>query len=358
MTRRTVAVLMGGTSPEHGVSLKSGATMWRGLASAGHRVLPVVVSRDGLWNLLDASVLPEQLPSEAPGAPALPHRRGDALAVTALLKAEAVDIVMIGLHGPGGEDGSIQGFFEVAGIPYTGPGIPCSAVAMDKLWLKRLLKAEGLPTSEWIEFSDDEIRGGDIDALARKAHAWVVSAGDYPVVAKARHLGSSFGVAFVPDAAALHGALATVLAARDGLFIERGIRGTEVSCGVVGHGASAVVLPAVEIVPKNATWFDFASKYQSGGSLERIPAEVPPETESRIRELAGRVHALLDAEGITRTDMIVDEHGPWILETNTLPGMTATSLVPQEAAAIGWSLERLLETMIDIGLARSASRRA
>ncbi|MEY2742790.1 MAG: D-alanine--D-alanine ligase, partial [Planctomycetota bacterium] len=177
MTRRTVAVLMGGTSPEHGVSLKSGATMWRGLASAGHRVLAVVMSRDGLWNLLDDSVLPDQLPVEAPGAPSLPHRRGDALAITALLKAESVDIVMIGLHGPGGEDGSIQGFFEVAGLPYTGPGIPCSAVAMDKLWLKRLLKAEGLPTSDWLEFTDDEVRGGDVEALVRKAHEWVVSAG-------------------------------------------------------------------------------------------------------------------------------------------------------------------------------------
>jgi D-alanine-D-alanine ligase len=125
---------------------------------------------------------------------------------------------------------------------------------------------------------------------------------------------------------------------------------------VVGRGASARALPSVEIVPKNAAWFDFSSKYQTGGSLERIPAEVPPETEARIRDHAVRVHALLDAEGITRTDMIVDANGPWILETNTLPGMTATSLVPQEAAAIGWSLEQLLDTMLDLGINRRASR--
>lgn len=352
-----VAVVMGGTSPEHPVSLKSGATMWRGLVARGHRVVPVIIGRDGVWSRLDTTVLPDQLPASVDSVVGLPHVRGDALQITTVLKSIPIDIVMIGLHGPGGEDGSLQGFFEVAGLPYTGPGIPCSAVAMDKLWLKRLLKAVGLPTAPWIEFTDLEVAEGKIEALAAKTHAWIVAAGGYPAVAKARHLGSSFGVAFVANESSLRAALESVIHAKDGLFVERGIKGVEVSCGVIGRGAQSTVLPAIEIVPKKAEWFDFESKYQSGGSIERIPAQVSPTDEARIRELALAVHCLLDAEGVTRTDMIVDAHGPWILESNTLPGMTATSLIPQEARSIGWTLEDLLDRMLEIGFARFAARR-
>ncbi len=351
-----VAVLMGGVSPEHAVSIRSGATMWRGLVSLGHEVVAVVIGRDGAWNQLSDSVTPDQLPEDLLGTPLVPHVRGDALSITVALKSLGVDIVMIGLHGPGGEDGSLQGFLEVAGLPYTGPGIPCSTVAMDKLWLKRILRDMGLPTSAWIEFSEDELNPDGFDSLLAKTESWIQQAGGYPVVAKARHLGSSFGVAFIGDAAALRPGLLKVLDAGDGLFVERGIKGVEVSCGVIGHRAESIVFPAIEIVPR-AGWFDYESKYQPGGSLERIPAQISATNEARVRELALAVHCLLDAEGITRTDMIVDSAGPWILETNTLPGMTATSLIPQEARAIGWTLEKLLTRLLEIGFARSTTKK-
>jgi hypothetical protein len=132
-----------------------------------------------------------------------------------------------------------------------------------------------------------------------------------------------------------------------GVFVEAAVEGTEVSCGVFGKGAGARALPSIEIVPKKGVWFDYDSKYAAGGALERIPARIPKRMEAEIQRLALAVHCLIGAEGITRTDIILGKDGPMILETNTLPGMTETSLVPQEAAALGWSLETLLTMLVE-----------
>lgn len=348
-----VAALFGGVSAEHGVSLKSGAQIVRGLAAAGFTTLPVVVGRDGTWNLTTLDVVARGFGAEVPGALPGAAASGSALVVAAELKRRGADVVVLGLHGPGGEDGSLQGFLEIAGFKYSGPGVAASAIAMDKLLLKRLLAGAGLPTAEWIEFepadfAPDKRAGAEARALR------FAEDGGYPVVVKARTLGSSVGVALATDAASLREGIAAVLAEGAGLFVERGIKGVEVSCGVFGTGASAFAFPAIEIVPRRAGWFDFASKYAPGGSLERIPAGISAADEARVRDVALRTHRLLGADGITRTDMIVGADGPVVLETNTLPGMTETSLIPQEARAIGWSFEELLRRIVLEARARGA----
>ncbi len=349
---RHVAVLFGGISSEHVVSLKTGATMVRGLVRAGFQVTPVVIGLTGTWCLTTPDSVSAGLPAKVedvlPGA----AQTGDALTVAGELIRRGVQVVVIGLHGPGGEDGSLQGFLQTARLPYTGPGVAASAIAMDKLMLKRLMKAAGLPTADWIEFEAEDTTPERFPAAVERARAWSAPGG-WPVVVKARTLGSSVGVAIAQDPQGLEKAMTEVARERAGLFIERAIRGVEVSCAAFGSGESTRAFPAIEIVPKKAAWFDFESKYASGGAVERIPAQISPTAEARVRELAIAVHRLIGADGITRTDMIVEGDSPKVLETNTLPGMTETSLVPQEARAIGWSLETLLTRMVENAVSRS-----
>jgi D-alanine-D-alanine ligase len=315
------------------------------LRRAGSEVIPVIVGRDGTWSIVAAARIDVGLPAEIPGAAPGAEASGTPLAIAAELVRRRTEVVVVGLHGAGGEDGTIQGFFETAGLAYTGPGVATSAVAMDKVLTKLVLRASGLPTADWVDFGwpADE---SDVTQACGEARRFGETAG-YPLVVKARTLGSSVGVAFAPDAARLVEAVRGIARERAGIFAEKAVRGVEVSCGVVGRGKDARALPAIEIVPRKGDWFDYESKYATGGALERIPAQVPPETEAEIRRLALRVHAILGADGITRTDMIVTDTGPVILEVNTLPGMTETSLVPQEARAAGWSLEELLGRLVD-----------
>jgi D-alanine-D-alanine ligase len=341
-----VAVLCGGISAEHPVSLKSGATMIKSLGRAGFDVTPVVIGKDGTWSIIpgkgfEADVLGREVEGKHPKATVF----GTPLAVALELVLLEIQVVVIGLHGPGGEDGSIQGFLQTAGLAYTGPDVPTSAVAMDKVLLKHVLRSAKLPTADWLDLGDPADEASLLAAIEAAA-AWATKAG-YPVVVKARTLGSSFGVGIAADRDGLEEVIRKIAPHKAGLFVEKAIQGTEVSCAVVGKGAAATALPAVEIVPRKNAWFDFESKYESGGALERIPAKIPAKAELEVRRLALAVHGLLRADGVTRTDMIIDGSGPKILETNTLPGMTETSLVPQEAAAIGWSLETLLTNLVE-----------
>jgi D-alanine-D-alanine ligase len=223
--------------------------------------------------------------------------------------------------------------------------VTTSALAIDKVLLKHVLRSAGLPTAEWIDLCRPE--GAEAVAKATAlAAAWARKHG-YPVVVKARTLGSSVGVGFAADARALPEVVASIAAHGAGVFVEVAVQGTEVSCAVFGRGETARALPSIEIVPKKGVWFDFDSKYAAGGALERIPAKIPKKMETEVQRLALAVHRLIGAEGITRTDIILGKQGPVILETNTLPGMTETSLVPQEAAAVGWSLETLLTMLVE-----------
>jgi D-alanine-D-alanine ligase len=253
------------------------------------------------------------------------------------LREIAPDVVFNALHGTGGEDGTIQGVLEWMGIPYTGSGVAACAVAMDKHLTKKLLAAEGLPTPAWDTF---DLGGGTLPLLPGSLNL--------PLVAKPRASGSSAGVQIVRTHEAWTKAMIDAAERTPEILAEEFIPGREFSCGVLGEEA----LPVVEIIA-NDEFYTYDAKYKPGGSRHLVPAPIDHDLTLRIQTLALTVHRLIGLRDYSRTDFIVTDHGrPTILEINALPGMTPTSLVPDEAAHIGISFEALVERILQYALAR------
>lgn len=271
-------------------------------------------------------------------------------AVTQLDPSQAADLMrliegdfhvaFLALHGKGGEDGAIQGFLQTIGLPYTCSGIWGSAVAIDKTRAKVFYREEGIPTpaSAVVSREDDY----DVSEIVEKL-------GD-KVVVKAATEGSSIGVYIVEGEKALEGAIAEALDIDKKALLEQYVAGTELTCVVMGSGENAQALPVIEIIPQNAS-YDFESKYAPGGSKHVCPARIDEEATLKVQKLAVRAHNVLGCEGVTRTDFLLDEKGEaWALETNTVPGMTATSLLPDAARAVGVSFPELTTMMVQMAL--------
>ncbi len=316
-----VAVLMGGPSDEHDVSMRSGAQVLAARAGA----TGVVVERDGTWRFGDESL----------GVGAALDR----------LKATA-DVVFIALHGPFGEDGTVQALLEAVKLPYTGSGVPGSALAMDKARAKLVYVARDLPTPVFVNV----LRGAPWDAEQIEASV------GFPCVVKPCANGSSFGVSFPKDRAALEAAVAGHVAAGREVVIESRVIGRELTCGVLEIDGDTVPMPVTEIRP-NAKYdfFDYEAKYTPGATAEITPAEIPDALRDQVQVLAVRAHRSLGCRDFSRTDFMVHpERGPLLLETNTVPGLTQQSLFPQAAAAHGIPFERLVHILIDNALGRVA----
>jgi D-alanine-D-alanine ligase len=300
-----VAVLLGGHSAEREVSLMSGARVLEALRSAGVDAHPLDPRDDGL----------------------------------AALWERRFDRCFIVLHGRGGEDGKIQGFLDTLGIPYTGSGVLGSAVAMDKLATKRIWRALALPTPDWLLARVGE--PAPADAFSRLGSVLAVK----PV-----HEGSTLGLSRVRSPAELAPALAQVFEFDDEALIEPWIAGTELTGAVLGGEA----LPIVRIEP-SVDFYDYAAKYLSDGTVYRCPAGLEDEEEQRLRALCRAAFLALGCGGWGRVDLLRDQAGsPWLLEANTVPGMTEHSLVPMAARAFGMdfpalALAILAETLRDEG---------
>jgi D-alanine-D-alanine ligase len=347
--RLRVVVLSGGPSRERVVSVKTGAAVARALADRGHDVLPVTIGADGRWSLPapETRGLPGAASGELARAPAAAFAelssRGD---------AAAIDVVFVALHGAFGEDGTVQGFLETVGVPYTGSGVAASAFAMDKERTKEILSHHGIATAPWVavdrrEWTND--RGRIVDR--------VESALGYPCVVKMPREGSSFGVTIAADRATLERAVDEAVAGADRrALVEKALSGTEVTCPVLGNrGGPWRTLPLVEIVPKGRAFFDFAAKYE-GGSEEICPARVSAEVAQNVADAAVTAHRVLGCDGMSRSDFIVDADGrPWFLETNTVPGMTEASLCPLSARAAGIDFARLCEMLLELARERAAT---
>jgi D-alanine-D-alanine ligase len=321
-----VAVLFGGTSSERDVSIASGSQVMRALHQAGHEILAIdtakgLLSTGEQQRLLEAGVAPEP---PAQQTLSLLHSNTAALAQSS--DFQKVDVVFLALHGGSGEDGTMQGFFELLGLPHTGSGVRGSANAMDKDTAKRLCLAAGIPTADWlmtpIEPSTVEARLG------------------YPLVVKPNKEGSTIGLTVVKKSADLAAALALAERYDDEIMLEKFIPGRELTVGILGDRALAVG----EIIPKRSEIFDYESKYQLGGAEEIFPADLSLEQTARIQDLGLRTHRALKLEDYSRVDFRLDPNGDlWVLEANTLPGMTATSLLPHSAAAVGISFPELCD---------------
>ena len=337
-----IVVLAGGLSPEREVSLSSGSLIANALMEKGHRVLLLDVFcgiRDLPQNP-DSLFRSEKLDSHSvtDRVPDLETLRrevgiGDALVgPNVATLCQLADRVFLALHGAMGENGQLQAYLDSCGIGYTGSGYAGCLLAMDKELSKRLFRDAGIPTPEWVWY--DTETGDPEDLVARIG---------LPCVVKPNDCGSSVGVSIVSDRAALEKALAEASGWGRRVLVEKKIVGRELTVGVLDGKA----LPPVEIIP-NSGFYDYRNKYQ-GTTLEICPAEIPAGITELLGTLSLRAFEVLRLDGYARFDYILDAEGtPWCLEANALPGMTPTSLLPQEAAAVGISYPDLCEKILEL----------
>lgn len=255
-------------------------------------------------------------------------------------EAGEIDVVFILLHGRFGEDGTVQGFLDLLGIPYQGSGVLGSALAMDKDVAKTLYQVNGLPVSPWKMVGPD-------DALDPSRLLAELS---LPVVVKPVRQGSSLGMSIAHTPAELASAINKAFTFDQEVMVEQYVQGREITVGVIGNN-ELTALPLVEIIPgEGHPFFDYHAKYQAGASREICPAQVSESIRAMAQDFAIRAHRALKLRGYSRTDMIITEAGLVILETNTIPGMTPTSLLPQAAAVAGLPFSALLDRLLELAL--------
>lgn len=333
-----VAVLFGGTSAERDVSVASGAQVVKALQSSGHEVLAVDTARGTLGPAERARLLETGIAPEPPKNEELAIIRSDTAALSKSGNLKDVDVVFLALHGGTGEDGTIQAFLDLAKIPYTGSGHRGSANAMDKDVSKHLFRAAGIPTPDWL--------------MAPVHEGEVAEKLGFPLIVKPNSQGSTIGLSLVRQKEALAAAIELAAKYDREIMLERFVAGREFTVGVLGERSLAVG----EIIPASAEIFDYASKYQTGGAREIFPAELSKDATRRVQKLALAAHRALKLRDYSRVDFRMDAAGDfWALEVNTLPGMTAASLLPQSAAAAGISFAELCERICQSALERTRS---
>ena len=332
---RRVAVLGGGRSSEHDVSLASAASVRAGLERGGHEVVAVDVARTGAWSCCGEPV------SLTPGG--------------GLLDA---DVVFPVLHGPFGEDGTVQGLLECLDVPYVGSGVLASAACMDKVVAKELLAQAGLPQVDYRAVRHARWSAAPDEALASLAELGL------PVFVKPARLGSSVGIVRVADAASLAEALETAFAHDPLVIVEAAASGLEIECAVLGNDAPLASTPG-EIVLVGAAaadggWYDYEAKYTPGGMELVVPPRIPDALAAQVRALAAEAFTALGCAGLARADFFVDvERGTVLVnELNTMPGFTETSVYGKLFAASGIPYEELLTRLVELALERFARERA
>ena len=332
MSRLRVAVLAGGRSSEHAISLASARSVVSALDPALYEVTTIEIGRDGSW-ALDAEATVAQIggasrvPVPTEGAP---RALGE------------IDVVLPILHGPFGEDGTVQGLLELAGIPYVGSGVTASALCMDKDLCKAVLRDAGIAVAE---------------SVTVRSEAPVELPFDFPVFVKPARLGSSVGISLVREPDELPAALALALRHDDKVLVEELVAGIEVECGVLGNRAP--VASAVGEIVAHGDWYDYAAKYDEGGMELIVPARIPDETAAGVQALALDAFSATDCEGLARVDFFVRPTGQIVVnEINTMPGFTATSVYAKLFESTGLDYATVLERLIDLALERHGRRAA
>jgi D-alanine-D-alanine ligase len=354
MARTRLAILYGGRSAEHQVSVVSARSVMEALDPDRFEVVPIAITREGAWLLPDRSPL-ELTASEG----ALPEveAAGREVAVRperGLTEAGPgpVDVVFPILHGPFGEDGTVQGLFELADLPYVGSGVLASALAMDKAMAKVVLAAAGLPQAPYLVVPERDWRADPGRVAAEVADRLA-----YPVFTKPARLGSSIGINKVKTPDALAAGLAAAFAHDTKALVEQGVTARELECGVLGNDTPEASVVG-EVVPGHE-FYDFEAKYLDESLKLEIPAPVPDTVRSQVRELSLRAFQALDCEGFARVDFFYEEATGQVLvnEVNTIPGFTPKSMFPLLWAASGLAYPDLVARLVDLAVERHAARR-
>jgi D-alanine-D-alanine ligase len=325
--RLKVAILAGGRSSEHEISLASARSVLESLDPAEYDAVTVAIGRDGRWELGsgDGSVA-ETIPVPAVNAPAT---------------LGAVDVVLPILHGPFGEDGTVQGLLELAGVPYVGAGVAASALCMDKDLFKKVLRDSGIPVARHLA-----LREGDA----------VANAFGFPCFVKPARLGSSVGITKAHDEAELADAVELAFRHDDKVLVEEFLDGIEVEVGVLGNREPIASVPG-QIVPLGHEWYDYASKYDEGGMELVIPPDLPDDVLEEVQRAAVESFRVTECEGMARVDcFVVDGNRVVVNELNTIPGFTSTSVYAKLFDASGIPYEDLLRRLIELALERHERR--
>jgi D-alanine-D-alanine ligase len=355
--RIRIAVVYGGRSSEHGISVVSAGSVLSALDPQRYEVVPVGISRDGRWLVTDATPdalritgrrLPEVgdgravvLSGDAGGAGLVPLAPGRAVEALA-----SVDVVFPVLHGQWGEDGTIQGLLELAGVPYVGAGVFASAAGMDKEFTKKLLRAEGLDVGSF--------------AVLHRGRPW--SAVDLrhlglPVFVKPARAGSSLGISKVSDWSQLEAAVEAAFEHDRKVIVEAGVAGREIECGVLENadGRPEASVPAEIRLVGGHDWYDFDAKYLDDACEFDVPADLPAEVTAAVQESARRSFTALECRGLSRVDFFVTpEHRVIVNEINTMPGFTPISMFPRMWAASGVDYPTLVDRLVAAALRRAA----
>lgn len=330
---------MGGTSTEHDVSLNSGKNVCNALDKDKFNVKPVIIDKAGHWQVSPTWMKKDHDFSGFPPG-VQNHTASSALS---LLFSRGVDIVFIALHGPGGEDGLVQGFFETARMPYTGSGVLGNAVGMDKILSKMVYLQNGILTPGYLRKKSNEVTSNINPIVAE-----IILKLGLPCVPKVSNQGSSHNVGIALTEEQLQKMLLEFSQNGEEVLIEEFIQGTELTCAVINKPAEeeSIALPPTELVPVTSEFFDYHAKYTPGATDEITPARISPEVTRQVQQVAVRCHDLLHCGGMSRTDMMLRGDELFVIETNTIPGLTKTSLIPQAAAVVGIDFPELLEIQI------------
>ena len=311
-----VAVLKGGNSLERQVSLRSGARVEDALERLDHDVTPIDVGAD------------------------LIRRLGDA----------RPDVAFVALHGREGEDGTVQELLEILGVPYTGSGVLASIRCMDKVLTKHALRDAGIPTPDFFAFNETAFR----DLGAAEALPAIEERLAFPIVVKPAAQGSALGIKFARTAADVPAALVAAFSYDQKVLLERHVAGRDLAVSVLEEGGRTRALPIVEAVPRDEDFYDFEARYEIGRTEFLCPAVLPEAVADRVRELALATYATLGCSGFARVDLMLEHESEEVevLEANTVPGLTETSLLPQAAEAAGIGFEELVGRLVDLAVGR------
>jgi D-alanine-D-alanine ligase len=308
-----IAVLKGGRALERQVSLRSGARVEDALASLGHEVIGIDVGAG----------------------------------LVAELRAAGPEVAFIALHGPGGEDGTVQELLEILDVPYTGPGVAACVRSLDKVVAKHGLRAAGVPTPDWFAFNATAFRElGAADALQE-----IEQRLGFPLVVKPAAQGSSLGVRFAAAAGEVPEALVAAFSYDDRVLLERHVAGRELAVSML----NGIALPVVEAIPREEDRFSYEARYEIGRTEYRCPTALESGEEGAVLDAALRAWDTLGLEGFARIDLILGHAGPQVLEANAIPGLTDTSLLPMAAEAAGLSFEELCGRIVELALERAGA---
>jgi len=353
--RLRVGLIFGGRSGEHEISLASAASVLAAIDRRRYEVVPIGIGKDGRWvvggNPLRALAGASGVQLALPPAPVE--------AGSALVKAEPgglpaglaeqLDVVFPLLHGPYGEDGTVQGLLELADLPYVGAGVMASAAGMDKAVMKTLFRAHGLPVIEHLILFRHEWEADPEGAAAR-----VAAEIGYPCFVKPSNLGSSLGISKVKAPEDLAAAVAEAARYDRKLLVERAAAGREIEVSVLGNDHPEASVPG-EVIP-GKEWYDYEAKYTPGLTRLVIPAPLPEQLAEAFRRLAVRAFRAIDGAGMARVDFFLEGEQIWVNEINTIPGFTETSAYPRLWEASGLPYPRLIDRLIELGLERHAEK--